>query len=149
MYQIFVAQQHGFLTCSPFATLQTAENTKTSEIEHLFPLPVPPRPRCLHAPARDRIQSSRRRARWSIRYLAWQYAELLVAICNSWVLQDAGQRAVFSGPPSALQAAGFDRLVLRLMSTLRPCPTIPLGEGRGSLTLNRMLDAFSSRWELE
>ena len=146
MFGTYVSQQHGFSDCSPSASCQTAENTKSQEIEHLFPMSVPPRPSCLHVDTRGRLHSSRRRARWSNRYLAWQFAELIVAACNTWYLEGPDARPPVSGPPSALQAAAFEQLVQRLMILLRPFPAVSMGTGRGNVTLNRMIDAFSARW---
>jgi len=133
--------------CSPDPTRGLAEDTSPS-VERLLPMPLPPRPRGFEPGAGAQIASSRRRARWGVRRTAWLAAEHLIRYFNYWELKHRPDQVV-GNTPNALQMTAFELFVGSLEGTVRRCPSVPMGQGRGSKAVEVLLSQFCARWSAD
>ena len=111
-------------------------------------MPLPPRPRGFEPGAGAQIASSRRRARWGVRRTAWLAAEHLIRYFNYWELKHRPDQVV-GNTPNALQMTAFELFVGSLEGTVRRCPSVPMGQGRGSKAVEVLLSQFCARWSAD
>ena len=101
---------------------------------------------------RDRIASSRRKARWGLWFGAWTVAESIAHLCNQWHLETvpaSQRRTLMLKPATPYQQAGFEQLVRSVHRTFRRTADFYIGLGRGTQTLHSLLDQFDSKWDVD
>ena len=153
MHKALRKQLHARSDCSPPASASGLAES-THEVEHLFPMALPPRPSGLHRLARGAQLSPRRAKRLTNRITAWGITELLISFFN--VFELSSPRGVIDwkacetlSPPSAYQCEGFRRLFLDVLSCVRLSPATSIGEGRGNLVLHNLLNRFIEKWPID